>query len=814
MGHDKHYVLKFGDFELEMPHKTLSRDGNRLKLGGRAASLLAVLAEADGALVTTDELLSRVWPDETIDDSAIRVHLSALRKVLGLSEDGAHLIVNETGRGYRLALTAIRTDRSSSGSPIAEDTVSINLPLRIDVIIGRDQIITSLSEELISRRLITVAGPGGIGKTTVGVAAGRATAKKIGASAFFVDFSPIGNDGIVAPTIAVALDLKGATSDLIGTLISSFRGQSILLVFDNCEHVLGEVARIAESLLSALPDIMILCTSREPLGAQGEWIHRLAPLEFPMTDTDNNNIAEAIRGFSSIQLFCERAKSVRNDFALNSDNYRVVVNICRQLDGMPLAIEFAAARMNVMTASAISEGLKKRFDLLTKGRRTAIPRHKTLRATLDWSYDLLGENARQVLNRLSVFRSTFDVSDARAVADGGNISADAVFDELFDLVEKSMLIPHLSNGEMHYRLLETTRQYALEKLIASGEAKAVRQKHAQHITALFSEVKDVWEGKVSRVRIDAKIGYLDDVRAAIDWALGGDGDITLGQGVLAASSPIWFYLSLPGEFITHTRRFLGAVNYDGGCDRSFELLAAYGHALWHKQGPGHEMRNAFEKALAIAHRINDDTLVLRAIWGIWAELILSGKYDESRVVANDFIARLCPNLGAGIHAGGLHMQALSSHFCGDHTAALKYIEPVMKDERSPDRNNAQFDRKVGVTSLLIRLKWYSGEPQEALKMARNCAQYALDLDHSLSICYGLSFGCIPVAIANGEYDLAANWISELRRQARDKDLDHWGYFADGYQAAIEGHCNFPHASSKMQRDMFEVALSHRRAKAN
>ncbi len=248
-------------------------------------------------------------------------------------DDGNHVIVNEAGRGYRLALMVSRSERPNSSHFPEDDHVNINLPARISAIIGQDLTIASLSDELIARRLITVAGPGGIGKTTIGIAAGRSAAQKTGATAFFVDFSPIGNDGLVAPTIAVSLGLTSSTSDLFGALIKEFRGKTTLLVFDNCEHVLEEVSRIAENLLVSLPDLMILCTSREPLGAQGEWIHRLAPLELPPVYEET--ISDDIGRFPSVQLFCERAKSVRNDFVLGPKTgqplliFAVGLTVCR-----------------------------------------------------------------------------------------------------------------------------------------------------------------------------------------------------------------------------------------------------------------------------------------------------------------------------------------------------------------------------------------------------------------------------------------------------------------------------------------------------
>lgn len=807
MENDKHYVLRFGAFELEMPQKNLSRDGARLKLGGRASSLLAVIVEAGGELVSRDQLLGCVWPGQAIDDSVIRVHLSALRKILGASEGGEQLIVNEAGRGYRLSLPVSRIGSVEEVGPDNDQAGGIMLPARIDAIIGRDDTVTSLAEQLISRRFITVAGPGGIGKTTVGIATGRVASQKAGATAFFVDFSPIGNGELVPPTVATTIGLTAATSNLVNALVAEFKGKSILLLLDNCEHVLEEVAAIAEELLMSIPGLMILCTSREPLGAQGEWIHRLKPLELPPADKSVS--VEEIARFPAVALFCERARSIRNDFALGPENLAAVADICRRLDGMPLAIEFAAARMNVMTASAIAEGLKERFDLLTKGRRTAMSRHKTLRATLDWSYELLSLTSRQVLNRLAVFRSTFGVDDAQAVAVGGDISAIDIFEHLVDLVEKSMLITQSSNGEMRYRLLETTRQYALEKLIASGEGNSVRSKHASHLISLFSDTKGAWEGKASHAHTGIRREYIDDIRAAIDWSVGDDGDITLGQEVLATSSSLWFYASLPSEFITHTRRFLSAIKYDGGCDRSFELLAAYGHALWHKEGPYEEMQNAFEKALLIAKYRNDHDLVLRAVWGLWAQQILSGQYDLSLMTANGFVESLVPNDGVANMATGLHMQALSSHFSGQHEKALALLEKVIEADKSPvradHRNHAQVDGKIAVLSLLMRIKWLTGALDEAMELANACAADAFDLDHTLSTCYGLGVGCIPVAIANRQYDTAQEWIMALRAETAAKGLDHWAHFADGYEAAIDGRCEIPEGASKMQREMFEVA---------
>lgn len=499
------YCLLFGPFSLAFPQRVLYRDGAAVRLGSRATAILVALAEAPGELLSQDALIAVVWAGSVVDEGALRVHLSAVRKALGDGLDGIQYINNEPGRGYRFVAPLRRVDTAeeppprSSGPdagvartaapPVPIRATAQHLPGQVTRMLGRDAIVAQLLDQLSRQRCVTVCGPGGIGKTTVALAvAHRYVAGGCGAAAY-LDLAPICDAATIAAAMAAvvlaanpaaaedpsSIDSTGFACPLLRVLVRLDR-QPMLFLLDNCEHLVDTLTPLVERLLHEAPEVRVLLTSREPLRAETETVHRLAALDTPRAATSLSP-AEA-SAFTAVQLFVARASEVREDFVLNAQNVDAICDICDRLDGVPLAIEFAAARSDGMDANAIAARLDERFKLLTKGRRTALPRQQTLRATLDWSYELLDPQAQVLLRRIALLANGFDMAAMQAIAGDATLTFSDVLDAAADLVAKSLLNCEIANGQASFHLLHTTRHYALDRLADDPDAAAVRSRHA------------------------------------------------------------------------------------------------------------------------------------------------------------------------------------------------------------------------------------------------------------------------------------------------------------------------------------------------
>jgi predicted ATPase len=554
---------------------------------------------------------------------------------------------------------------------------------------------------------------------------------------------------------------------------------------------------------------MILATSREPMRAQGEWVHRLPALKVP--SDEEAFLPDQLQDFPAIALFAQRALAANAAFSLTPDNARPVIDICRTLDGIPLAIELAAARADHMAPETILAGLKDRFALLSRGRRTALPRHRTLRSALDWSYELLNPTDKTVLRRLSVFKSGFDTAAAAAVTQDLGLSPCDLADILSDLVAKS-LINQTADQLDGYRLLDTTRYYGHEQLELEGESATARKLHAEYLVDYLSDSARGWEGDTLRPWLETHSKAIEDVRAALLWAYGDSAKLTLAIKLQIKSAVLWFHLSLAKDYLRHTEMALAGL--DGSSvptELRTELLLGYGHALWHIRGPVPDMGKAFAEALDLATQIGSDTLCVRAHWGIWAHSILAGHYAGSLVLAEQFSDRVRSLPDVGIRQTAFHNEALSLHFLGRHREAMERLQAVLAGDAAPERakhaNHALVDGKIAALSLLARLTWQNGDLDAALSIAREIAIDIDLVDHALSTCYGLAIGAIPVAIAAGDAILAQVWLARLRDVTNRFDLDHWGLFAQGYGAALHGDLVTPTGASPMQNEMFRVAAN-------
>jgi predicted ATPase/DNA-binding winged helix-turn-helix (wHTH) protein len=478
-------ALLFGRFRLVLHSRELLVDGAPVSIGNRAIDVLIALIDACGELVTKDELLSRVWPNTTVEENNLQFQISTLRKALGADRD---FIKTVCGRGYRF-VAEITVERraarpfevSAAVDPTSAPVVQLvdlpapgALPAPRSELVGRDAQLADVGALVGANRLVTLVGAGGIGKTRLALEVARRMLTNFEDGVRIAELGPLSDPALVLPTIAAALELSGASASP-ERLAAALGPRRPLLLLDNCEHVIDAVATITEALLHANPSLQVIATSREPLRAEGEWVYRVPPLDIPPEGAET---PEDVMQHSAAKLFMARTSAAQPLALLDRRVAAAVAKICRRLDGVPLAIELAASSAAALGVEGLASRLDDRLDLLTNGRRTAPTRHQTLRATLDWSYELLSEPERAVMRRLAVFADDFTMEAASAVAASGEVAAADVVRCLADLVTKSLVASDVGGPVPHYRLLETMRAYAMERLAESGEFEAVAKRHA------------------------------------------------------------------------------------------------------------------------------------------------------------------------------------------------------------------------------------------------------------------------------------------------------------------------------------------------
>jgi len=475
-------ALRFGRFRFVPHSRELTADGHPVLIGNRALELLFVLIEARGELVTKDVLLSRVWPTTIVEENNLQFQISSLRKAFGKDRD---LVRTVSGRGYRFVAeiepempgVRLETEKrgiSQSGSVGGDPRPtygSSNLPAPASDIVGRESHLSDVTALVAANRLVTLVGAGGIGKTRLAIELAHRLELRFD-SVWVAELGSVSDPEMVQSAVAAALGL--GAGPISPAAFSAFLGsRRLLLVLDNCEHVIDAAAGLAESLLHANASLQVIATSREPLRAEGEWVYRVPSLDVPPEGEDD---LEAVLQHSAARLFLERTRAAEPDILLGAGVAAATTKICRRLDGIPLAIELAAARAAALGVEGLAARVDDRLGLLTEGRRTAPARHQTLRATLDWSYELLTESERVVMRRLSAFGGDFTADTASRSVAFGDVGSAQVVQSLTSLVAKSLVAADVADGTPRYRLLETMRAYAAEKLAESGELGTILQR--------------------------------------------------------------------------------------------------------------------------------------------------------------------------------------------------------------------------------------------------------------------------------------------------------------------------------------------------
>jgi predicted ATPase len=759
-------IVEFGRWQIAPDRREALRNGVPTKLAGRAFDVLVALIEAQGKVVSKDALIQRVWPGRIVEENTLEAQVAAARRALESDRD---LIRTVTGRGYQfIGAVAEHAGSDSPARPLP------SLPAAPSDLFGREAALDQIRDIASAHRLVTLVGAGGVGKTRLALEAARRLAYLFPDGVALVELAPLSTADHVATAVATALGGEQgagtATLDGIAALIGSRR---ILLVLDNCEHLIDAAARLADSLLRADPLANIVATSREPLRTDGEYVYRVASLDVP---PENELDPDRILRHGAVRLFDARSAQTQGD----EERALAILKaqICRRLDGIPLAIELAAARVRVFGVKGVAARLDDRFGFLTQGGRTALPRQKTLRATLDWSHDLLSEAERVVLCRLAVFANQFSMEAARAVVASQEVADDAVVECVANLVEKSLVCVDASGVAPIYLLLETTRAYARGKLEARGEWRDLALRHAKYHVDLFVRAEADWESCTTEEWIALHSPHLDELRAAIAWSFSPSGDPVIGSELTTAALPLWLQLSLFEECLASVDKALEHLDREPTSDarRRMKLLGARGTCLLYRNA-GPMTAQAFERALESAEQVGDLEFQLRASWGLWATTYLGGDYRGGLALAERFVALAETRRDRCDALVGDRMRGMSRYCLGDLAGARRDLESMIQRYHAPAYRSHLtrfiYDQEVVARSTLAHVLWAQGLADQATGQAMRALERARAIDHPPSLCYALTESACPIALMTGGAAALAEWAASAVEATRRHGVSTW-----------------------------------------
>ncbi len=791
--------LRFGPYRLVLRERRLERDGLLVPLGGRAMDILSTLVGRAGEVVTKGELAEAAWPGMVVEEGSLRFHIASLRKALDESAQKTGYITTIAGRGYCFTGQISWTDSIGAawGGGVTDGP---KLPHPLRRTIGNEKALAEAATALIAHRFLTLVGPPGIGKTTLAIQIGHELGSMFPEGVAFVDLAAINLPSMVPNAVAAAFGRLLPSEHAFESLVAVLDGRRMLLIFDGCEHLVDAVADLAERLFRRLPMLAILATSRESLRVDGEHVYRLFPLACP-PEREGRVAAEAL-GYAAVQLFVDRVQANQLGYTFSDEDAPLVSEICRKLDGIPLALELAASRVpsyGIKQTAALLDG---HFRLLWQGRRTAPPRHQTLSAALDWSYDLLSVPERQLLRRVSVFAGVFALEDAEAVATCEGTISDDVVRLLADLVSKSLLVLDENDEGANYRLLDTTRVYALSKLLATEEASTIVRRHALFIRDRL-EQDAALDAFFSRPSINPYNDQINNVRAALQWSFSTGEDDGLAASLAAASAPLFLELSLAGESREWAERGLAALTpADRGGLLEAKLQAALGIALLTISGDREGAERAFRRGLAIAQDIGDSYNELRFLGGLHVTLIRFGDFEGALAVAQQARAAAEALGDASAISMTEAMLTVAHHFAGNHIESRgHHAAAVAQPSASGRATNMQLgiDHRSRFKAALARDLWIRGNPLAAHEAAWEAVNETAQLNNPHAHATSLVFSA-AVFFWQGDLLAAQDMVTRLVKHADRHLLLSYIAVGSGLEGILELRRGHPEAGARLITD--------------
>ncbi|MDM0033458.1 winged helix-turn-helix domain-containing protein [Variovorax sp. J22P271] len=780
----------FGSFVVWEAQRRLERAGEAVRVGPRSFDLLLQLIKRAGQFVSKDDLLSAVWAGVVVEEASVRVHMSTLRKALGEPgerDDCKEWISNIPLRGYRFNARVRReaADTSIKAEPRPPAPAFTPLPVRLTELVGRDAEVSRVLASLESCRLVSIVGSGGIGKTRLAIHAAESQQRMHATEVAFIDLSPLISADHVLGTLARSVGVPADLPDTVGAITQCLMGRDVLLLIDNCEHVVDSLTLPITSLLSALPGLRILATSREALGVTGEHVLRLQALAVP--DAEQVSLAQAMH-WPSVELLVERAKAAGAG-GFDDSHGPLLAKIVQQVDGIPLAIELVAARLGVQPVGDLARRLDDHMRLYAFSR-AALARHRTLAAALDWSIALLSEVELQLFRWLSVFRGRFDVESALGVSAGG-MDTEVAFDALISLVNKSLVFFDSNDAVAPYRLLDTTRSYAAALLAQSHERPALLQRHAVLMRDLMKAAAAELSDLTEQAWADRHAHRLDDVRFALEICLTEQPDAKMAASLVTASAPLWFHLAQVVEYRDRISAALELVDRQAAPDTEAAtwLNTALVSALLHTGRSTPELGAAADQALAGALAVKVPVLELQARWGRCTHDMFRGAYSPALEQAHTLMAAAQSWSDPAALNLAHRVMAMANHFSGrfdvsrQHSEASVQIGGGLGHARA---NMVGVNAIVAAKAMLCRTLWMQGETGKALEEASDAVTRAQAAGRSVSLCSAL-YGACPVALWAGEFELAGRWVNLMMDEAQRKGLVGWLRYAEWFSQGLQLH---------------------------
>lgn len=803
----KDLSYSFGPFRLFPKRQLLLCGDDPVRIGSRALDILTLLVSRQGEIVAKNEFFDICWPGTHVHEANLKVNMVALRRALSDGAEEAY-IVTVPGRGYRfVAKVSVRhgDEASSSRSPAFKARKLPKPPFAI----GRSRDISRIASAISRARCVTIVGPGGVGKTTVAVAVAHQESSRYPDGVAFIDLSTVSDPQYVPAAIAAGVGARQSSEDILMEITEVLSGREMLVILDNCEHLIATAASIVNHLLETLPGVNFLATSREPLRTASERVIRLPPLAVP---EGRNVTAKQALDFSAIELFVARAGE-RGNFVLSDEDAPLVSAICHRLDGIALAIELAASKASTLGVPTLLTMLEQRFLLLSNSDRSLPVRQQTLFATLDWSYRLLSDDEAELLRLLSVFAGRFQLQDAVGISEAVGFDAQQAIDALERLINRSIVYTEYQEGILSYRLLESTRSYALEKLAdADARGKALKQ-HAQHVLSMFerSAKEQAWRPKNDWMAEYAD--RVDDLRNAISWAFGADGDPMLGVRLTAAGIPLWTELSSVSEMQSRLERAIIAAQDFGECppDLIMRLVGARALGMHFAQHLDPVTEAAWIECYNLGVEMGKPEYQLHGLWGLSAYLIYVGRPLEGITKLEQFLGIADAQSDWAAMAEGHRMLAMAEMYTGKIQSAKRRAERIAKHHQPPTDpvHFARFhsERGVHIMSTLAVVLWTAGHPDRAMKVARAAVERAEVTGHIVSQSNALAVSAIPVAVWTGELDRAEHYIDMLERNGRREDIGIWQQACRFYKSAVRAKRGESGAAFEMKERLAEQIAS-------
>jgi predicted ATPase/DNA-binding winged helix-turn-helix (wHTH) protein len=783
-GLSKQKAYQFGDFRLLPEAQALLHKGQSVALGGRGFDILTLLVARAGEVVSKADLFSHVWPDYIVHDHNLKVNVGNLRRSLAELDPSAEYIATIAGRGYKF-VAAVENDRPAAARHIASTTSHHTAPPQVRLLLGRDDAIRQISGEIDQPGYVTIVGPGGAGKTSLAVTVAQQFCGEEKAIAF-VDLSTVTDPRFVVPAIASALGISLGLDDPIAGVIDVLRSNKLLLIIDNCEHVIAMAATIVERISAEVQGARILVTSREPLRTRHEQIHFLSGLAYP-DQTTALSMTDAMQ-FPAIQLFISKARGAGVSEP-TEDYVRSVVSICARLDGLALAIELAAGTASVLAPSALEGLFKDGFDAMGRGARDAPLRHQSLEATLDWSYRLLPDREAVLLGLLSVYSGRFNADDAEAMYSAGALEPMAGRDALSQLVAKSLVSAQYVGGTLHYRLAESTGTYAARRLFGSRYRKEARRQFAIRIREKLQIAEREWSSQTSREWLGKYRSQIDDVRAAIGWAFDPAGDAELGVELVVGALPLWQELSA-------FREMLAAIDAASANSAALAALAPLGRVklstaqAWAMTLARHmhpQTSDAWRESIFHASGSQDAEFQIRSVCGQAVFLAYSGRPRTALRSMNEFAA--ANGLDWAAAPDGKRLLAHIKIYAGELESASHHLHALMSDWGNLDEGRGlsrfQVDLPVAIRLSQAFLSWLQGDPERASSLASHAIDRATDLDHMISLGNAISLAALPIAFVEGDLETASQLQRQLTEVSRRESVGIYEGTATFFAGAIQ-----------------------------